>query len=44
MGAGRPICSRVSGRVLGVMWPVAEGSRISKLERRAWRRGGGREV
>lgn len=26
------------------MLPVAEGSRISKLERRACRRGGGREV
>lgn len=26
------------------MLPVAEGSRISKLERRAWRRAGGRDV
>jgi hypothetical protein len=29
---------------VGVMLPVAEGSRISKLERRAWRRGGGSVV
>lgn len=39
----RPICSRVCGRLVAVMWPVALGSRTSKDSRMLCNRVGGRE-